>query len=82
MTYRLSSEEYEHTKIKLANCEQRLMEMESRSDISASRRALALRSQREFIAQLRAELALYEAAQEFGNASLSTSKNVASVGIG
>lgn len=82
MTYRLSPEEYEHTKIKLARCEQRLVEMESRSDTPASRLALALRSHREFIAQLRAELALYEAAQEFGKTSLRASQNVVNVGNG
>ena len=82
MTYRLSPEEYEHTKIKLARCEQQLAELESRSDVSASLLALALRSHREFIAQLRAELALYEAAQEFGKASFSASQNVVNVGNG
>ena len=82
MTYRLSPEEYEHTKIKLTRCEQQLAELESRSDVPASRLALALRSHREFIAQLRAELALYEAAQEFGKASFSASQNVVNVGNG
>ena len=63
MTYRLTPEEYEPTKAKLAELEQRLAEMEKRDDVPAEQLAAALRSRREFMAQLRAELALFEAAQ-------------------
>ena len=64
MTYRLAPAEYQPTKLKLAEIERRLAEMEKRTDVPAKKLAAALRSRREFIGQLRAELALYEAAQE------------------
>ena len=80
MTYRLTPEEYEHTKVKLADCEQRLAELELRTDLPAARLALALRSHREFIAQLRAELMLFEAAEEFAKGHLHVSENVANIG--
>ena len=65
MTYRLTPEEYEPTKRKLAELERRVAEMANRKDVSAVLLAAALRSRREFIGQLRAELALFEAAQKF-----------------
>lgn len=69
MTHRLTLGEYEPTKAKLIELEQRHTELERRTDLSPSQLALALRSSREFITQLRAELALFEATQTFADKS-------------
>lgn len=65
MTHRLTPEEYEPTKSKLADMEQRLAALERRADLPATHLRPCLRSYREFIAQLQAEIELFEAMQSF-----------------
>ena len=65
MIHRLAPEEYEPTKSKLADLEQRLSALERRTDLPASRLRPSVRSYREMIAQLRAEIQLFDAMQTF-----------------
>ena len=65
MTHRLAPEEYEPTKSKWADLERRLAALEQRTDLPASRLRPSVRSYREMIAQLRAEIELFEAMQTF-----------------
>lgn len=65
MTHRLAPEEYEPTKSKLADMEQRLAALERRTDLPATHLKPSLRSYREFIAPLQAEIELFEAMQSF-----------------
>ena len=69
MTHRLAPGEYEPTKSKLADLEQRLAALERRTDLPAKRLNLSLRSYREMIAQLHAEIELFEATQAFADKS-------------
>lgn len=61
MTEALTPVGYEQTKEKLLSLEQRLSELEGRSDLSAVHRVGALQSYEAMIAQYRRELKLYEA---------------------
>lgn len=65
MTHRLTPDEYEPTKMKLAALEQQLATLERRADLPIEHQRLGLRSFQEMISQLQAELALYEAIQLF-----------------
>jgi hypothetical protein len=60
MVARLSPQAYEQTKVKLANLEGRLAEIERRADLSGVQRREVCRSYREMMQQYRREIKVYE----------------------
>jgi hypothetical protein len=64
MTEHLSTQGCEQTKLKLANLEKRLAEIERRANLSVEHRQEVLRSYREMAQQYRREIKLYEALRE------------------
>jgi hypothetical protein len=64
MTTHLTEAGYEQTKQKLSGLEERLAEIERRTDIHADRLAAVRRSYLQMMRQYRREIKLYEKAQE------------------
>ena len=61
MTEQLSPLGYEQTKVKLANLERRLAEIQRRRDLPPEHRGQVLRSYQQMMRQYRREIKLYEA---------------------
>ena len=69
MTELLNSNEYEQTRIKLARLEQRLAELEHRTDLPADRMAESRQSYHRMMQQYLRELKLYEASHPLHTSS-------------
>ncbi len=61
MTEHLSPQGYEQTKVKLADLNRRLAEIEARDDLPPMHREQVVRSYRQMMQQYRREIKLYEA---------------------
>ena len=64
MIEHLTVEGYEATKTKLAHMEQRLADLELRTDVSPDHKDATRQSYLRMLARYRAEMALYEATQK------------------